>query len=493
VNTVNLADVFVGISDRFRDRPAIITSEMRLTFGELIARAARSARELRHRGVEPGANVGLATRENGDAIVAMLAVWMLGATAVPIDFRAKDGERNKFAQEFDLKAIIQDSPPGETASYVSILMNEGWIETIARHDDRPLFHVGPSAPAFISLTSGTTGAPLGIVLDHDRQLFRMLFRHPISHGESAGVLVSATPLSFSGARNHVLSHMLDGGATYFLPPIFSAAEFGEAILQNQAVSVFAVPTIIRGLLDVYGNREALAFSSLRMLFSGGGMIRPEEKQRAKTKLSPYFLDCYSSGLSGWISFLQGEDVDTHADTVGRVLKQVALQIVDPDDNPLPIGEAGAIRVRTPSMARTTYRGVSRPSGDRIRDGWIYPGDIGVVDADRFLRIVGRTSDIINRGGVNVHPSEVEAAILEFSGVREAAVVGFSTIREGEEIAAIVVAGPEVSETALNAHCRKRLTPDKCPRKFVFVSELPRNANGKIARAGLLALVEEKTS
>lgn len=123
-------------------------------------------------------------------------------------------------------------------------------------------------------------------------------------------------------------------------------------------------------------------------------------------------------------------------------------------------------------------------GDRIKGGWVYPGDFGAVDEAGFLCVIGRTSDVIIRGGTNVHPSEVEVVLAEHEGVKDVAVVGFAAPREGEEIAAFVVASGNLTEAALIAHCRARLSPDKRPRRFVLMTELPRNANGKIVRAQL---------
>jgi acyl-CoA synthetase (AMP-forming)/AMP-acid ligase II len=190
-----------------------------------------------------------------------------------------------------------------------------------------------------------------------------------------------------------------------------------------------------------------------------------------------------------MTVLYGADIDARPETVGRVLPHVTLEIVGEDDRPLPAGEVGAIRVRSPAVGRAIY-GTARDAGDQIKNGWAYPGDTGAVDGDGFLQLMGRSSDMIIRGGVNVHPSEVEAVLAELEGVKDVAVVGFAKSREGEEIAAFVVSSPELTEAALNAHCRGRLVSHKRPRKFVFVSDLPRNANGKILRTELRKRLEE---
>jgi acyl-CoA synthetase (AMP-forming)/AMP-acid ligase II len=167
-----------------------------------------------------------------------------------------------------------------------------------------------------------------------------------------------------------------------------------------------------------------------------------------------------------------------------------LQVVDDQDRVLPPGEAGNIRVRAPGMARTMYGGAApRASGDTLKEGWAYPGDIGVLDDKGYLRLMGRSSDLIIRGGANVHPSEVEAAIADLAGVREVVVVGFTKLPEGQEIAAFIVGSDDLTEAALIAHCRVRLGPDKRPRRFLFVKDLPRNPNGKISRAELRKQLE----
>ena len=162
----------------------------------------------------------------------------------------------------------------------------------------------------------------------------------------------------------------------------------------------------------------------------------------------------------------------------------------PTTTSLPPGEAGVIRLRSPGMARSIYGGVTRGSGDKFKGGWAYPGDIGALDTDGFLQLLGRTSDLIIRGGANVHPSEVELVIADCAGVQDVAVMGFTKLPEGEEIAAFVVSSGTLTEAALDAHCRTRLAPDKRPRKFVFVADLPRNANGKVLRAELRKQLEE---
>jgi long-chain acyl-CoA synthetase len=487
LNSVNLADVFVGLASRWPDRRAIVSPHLILSYSQLVARSAQSARELRLRGIIAGAKVGTSIRDGAETVVLMVAIWMLGATAVPIDFRTNAVERRRLAGEFNLIAILEDRQM-PAAGYDSILIDASWAELIAQHDGSPTWtsEEGPVAAALISLTSGTTGRPMGIVLDHERVLLRSISDPSSRYGAT---LLNPLPLSFSASRSHTLAALLHGAAVFFHPVPFSAQELAEAILAWKISSLCTVPTIVRNVLECFGERSSPAFDGLDALYCFGAPILPEEKRQVRAALCANFIQEYGSSLSGPISSLFGSDLEVRADTVGRPLPYVALQIVDADDKVLPSGEAGTIRVRSPGMARTIHGETTRASGDKLKAGWAYPGDIGTIDDNGFLRLLGRTSDLIIRGGVNVHPSEVEIVIGEHEGVREVAVVGFAKLPEGEEIAAIVVPSGNLTEAALIAHCRTRLSPDKRPRKFVFVTKLPRNTNGKVSRAELRQKLE----
>jgi long-chain acyl-CoA synthetase len=486
LNSVNLADVFVAMASRWPDRPASISQQRTLSFAELAARAAQAARELRSRGVVAGVNVGISIRDNAESLALMIALWMLGATAVPMDFRTNGPEKNLLAKEFSLAAIIEDrQPPG--AEYQSIAVNQSWTETLAKHDESPVFSGEEGiGPAFISLTSGTTGRPKGIVIDHERMLLRSVF----DAERLEGPLLNPLPMSFSASRTHAFSALLQGSAVYFYPLLFSAQQLADTLLAGEAKSLCAVPTIIRNIFDLFGDSSTPAFPDLEALYCFGAPMAPAEKVRAKRSLCANFVQVYGATICGRISALSGPELETRSDTLGRVLPHVLLQIVDADDRVVPPGEPGTIRLRSPGMARSIHDAGMAGSGDSFKGGWAYPGDLGALDADGFLQLLGRTSDLIIRGGANVHPAEVELIIGECKGVADVAVVGFTKLPEGEEIAAFVVSSGGLTEAALDAHCRTRLAPDKRPRKFVFVPDLPRNANGKVLRSELRKQLEQ---
>jgi acyl-CoA synthetase (AMP-forming)/AMP-acid ligase II len=486
MSSVTLADVFVGLATRWSDRTALISPSLNLSYSELIGRAARTARELRSRDIVAGTNVGIAICDGAENVVCMIAIWMLGATAVPIDFRTTSGERKSLSREFDIRAILEDRQMLD-AGYRSILVDSNWTALIARHEASPVWPHRSRAAALISLTSGTTDQSVGIILDHEGALLRSICDLSLAYGDC---LLNPLPLSYSASRSHTFSALLHGSSVFFPPAPFSTEELANTIMARRVTSVCAVPTILRSFLQHFRSRSAPLFFTLDALYCLGAPMRAEEKLRAKQILSKYFVEDYGTSLAGRISSLHGADLDQRPDSVGRVMPYVALEIVDSNDGALPVGEAGIIRVRAPGMARGIYGATSRASGDKLIDGWAYPGDIGVMDDTGFLRLLGRASDLIIRDSINVHPSEVELIIAAHEGVHEVVVVGFEKLHEGQEVAAFIVPSGNLSEANLVAHCRTFLSPDKRPSKFVFLKELPRNANGKVSRVRLRQQIEQ---
>jgi len=476
---VDLADIFAALAGRWPERRAVVSTSLTLTYAQLLARAAQTAREFQSRGIGARARIGISLRDSAESVACMLAIWMLGGTPVPIDFRMPLAERNRLAGEFALDAIIEDRQ-APTSDSRSIVVDPSWCDVIARHATTPLWSDRTErAPAIISLSSGTPARPVGFVLDHESMLFRSMFEpfHLIGCA-----LLNTLPLSFSASRTYTFGALLQGSTVHFHPILTSAEALREAISHTKVTSVTAVPTTIRNLLELAGERATPLFEELHAFFAVGAPVPTAEKPMAMKFLCRNFVDGYGASVCGSISALYGSDLEANPDSVGRILPHVAVQIVNDQDEVLPPNQSGIIRVRSPGAANGIVWAHLRGSGDTIKQGWAYPGDIGVIDSSGFLRLLGRTTDLIIRGGANVHPAEVEAVIAEHEGVREVAVVGFANAREGEEIAAFVVPTGHLTELALIAHCRTRLPPDKRPRRYLFLPELPRNANGKIVRA-----------
>ncbi len=485
---VSLADLMLGCARAYEGRIALSDDVRALTFRQTVEQAAQLAHVLGEHGIGPGDQIGVALRDSIDVIVVMVALWMLDAVVVQLDFRGRVDDRNRLATAFDLAAVIEDrSLPG--ATYRQINLRDCEPRARSRPVTPPAETAAHDYPALISLTSGTTGEPIGMVTSHRALVVRYLGYGIEVPYPSMSRYLNAFPLSFSASRNHTFGNLLRGNEVIFHPPTFGAGELIEKVNSLGIGFLFAVPATVREMLDVVGKVSTPALPSLQSLYCGGSHMPAADKLAAASELSPFFSHGFASTTTGTVSILRGADLKAYPDTEGRVLPSVRAEIVDGEGRVMPAGEIGALRVRSPGAVDSIYKDRDRASGDRIRDGWGYTGDLGIIDAHGFLTIKGRTSDMIIRGGANVYPAEVETVIGMLAGVAEVAVAGFASRALGEEIAAFVVAAPGVTEGMLVAHCRTHLPPDKRPRRFVFLEALPRNASGKVVKRDLQRMLE----
>jgi acyl-coenzyme A synthetase/AMP-(fatty) acid ligase len=186
---------------------------------------------------------------------------------------------------------------------------------------------------------------------------------------------------------------------------------------------------------------------------------------------------YGAAAIGPIAVLRSDEIPLQPASVGRPFSLIEVEIVDENDQPLPYGLTGQLRCRGPSLTTTIPNSPATPLLE-FRNGWYYPGELGMVDAG-YVFLQGRTSEVIFRSGAKIFPSEIEAVLQDHASVAEAAVVGRALPNNEQEVAAYVVVKAEVTTGQLLAHCRQRLTPYKVPREIQIVSELPRNPSGKV--------------
>ncbi|MBY6153797.1 acyl--CoA ligase [Vannielia litorea] len=475
------ADVFLAHGRTLAEKPALRADGRSWSFGELAAEAAKTANAMAALGIGAQDRVGITTRRGSTCVLESIALWMLGATVVPLDFRMPPAEVARIAEEFSLSTVFADRALCLSGRQ-EIVRDGAWVAAIEAAS--PLPPEAPAEPglAILSLTSGTTGRPIGIALTHTQFVLRTSQYGRVAVGRNP-IFACAGLMSFSAVRNHTFGQLLAGNTVIFYPPMMDASEFIERLRADRATNTFTVPTTARAMLTEAAGASSPVLPDMSCLYTGGADMSAEDKLAAHRLLTPGFLLCFSSSITGTCSILTGDDLLAQPDTDGRLLDGVRVEIVDSADRPLPDGEIGHMRVRSVAMASQLIGGAGREAGDKLKGGWAYTGDLASVSGN-FLSIRGRSGDFIVRGGANVYPSEIEHAVMSLSGVRECAAVGFASEREGQEIAAFV-AGEGLSEDMLVRHCREHLSPDKRPRRIIFVEALPRNANGKVLRKELV--------
>jgi acyl-CoA synthetase (AMP-forming)/AMP-acid ligase II len=488
--THNLADAFTALASRWPARPAVLSPDTSLTFSQLVDRAARIAELLKRRGIGTGDRVGIAQTNTTQAFLLMLGAWLCGATALVIDFRTRAPERKKLADSLDLKFFVEDRPGPGAGSYEAVRSDGAWAEEEARASPSTVPVTALDNPiAVIGVSSGTSGLPQPVALSHSCLYTRAALVVTSPQWVRASRLIVTAPLSFTATRMNVLSCLLDGGCVYFAPILISSEQLAESLLRTQATAMLTVPATVRGLMGLAGSVTPL-FPAMQYLMCCGAPMAAAEKVAARQALTPGFLENYGSTMAGMLALLESKDIEAHGNSVGRPLPHVRVQIVDGQDRPLPAGEVGAIRARTPGVGEpmSLGSGADERTSDLLIDGWIYPGDLGTLGDDGFLKIVGRSSDMIIRGGAKVYPSEVEGVLAEHAAVAEVAVVGWPDQKLGEEVAAFVVLRTSAQPQDILAYCRSKLHPDKQPRQVFIIEALPRNANGKLVKRELIDLL-----
>jgi len=436
---------------------------------ELEDASRRVAGRLREAGLRPGDRVLFSAGTSLGLVVAHVAALRAGIVVVPA---------NTAYRERELAHLVTDSAPA--AAVLDDPQRARWACTAAGGDllvvgpdvdlpdgeSGPLDVAQPEDPALIGYTSGTTGVPKGAVLSHANLL---------AGSESVGLawrwvaadrLVLALPLFHSHGLCVGLHGTLLAGASAVLVPRFDVDAVLDGAAEHEATLFFGVPTMYRRLARSPRLRE---LARLRLCVSGSAPL-PAELHRAITERSGQeVLERY--GMTETLMNVSNPyDGERRPGSVGLPLPGVALRLLD-----------GEILVRGPNVFGGYWR---RPdaTADSFADGWFRTGDLGAFDPDGYLRILGRSKELIITGGLNVYPREVEDVLLSHPDVADVAVVGTPSDEWGEVVTAFVVSRAErPAAEPLLEFAAERLAGFKRPRRVQFVDALPRNALGKVLK------------
>lgn len=462
--------------------PAVIGDAGTLTWSDFAALVRGIAEALSAEGVRRGDLLGIGLKDTPAHLAALFAAMRIGAVIVPVDWRWTAAETESLAAHFGLTRLMVEADAPEIPGPARIGVDAGWLaRAAALPGDAPLAEA-PELPMLLSLSSGTTGRPTGPMLSHAQMLARTENQLAALTFNQHDRYLLATPLYFGGGRSFALTHLIIGATLILRPPPYAPEDLVAAVARHGATSTFLVPTLIRRLLAL-PDAALSGLSGLRLLISSGAPLHPPERAEIARRLTPGFYEYFASTEGGGITVLAPADQAEHPDSVGRAAFMVEVEVVGEDHAPLPPGGEGAIRYRGPGVA-TGFFNDPEKSAEAFRDGWFYPGDLGRMDAEGYLTLLGRAKSMIIRGGVNIYPVEVERALEAHPAIAEAAVFGIPDAQMGEEVCAAVVAATPVEESALDAHCRARLAPYKIPKRFVFLEALPRNSGGKVVLSAL---------
>ena len=495
-----ISAILEGAAARHAASTAVVDGGRRWTYAELAQRVEARASEWRERGVARGDRVAVLDWNSAAYLECYFAAARLGAVLNPLNPRLAAAELAEILADSGAKLLIASR---ELSALAEAARAGTALEAVLAGEDEP--RAGGSAPppsparpqdlAQLYYTSGTTGRPKGVQLTHENVCV---------HAETAA---SELALSGNDRWGHFapLFHLADAWATFAITEQggvhvvarrFEPDPVLELIEKEKVTVTNLIPTMLKRLVESPRARTA-RLSSVRLVLSGGAPIAPAlvraildvfrceyVQTYGMTETSPYLtLGLLSERARG----LPAEELLQRRARTGRSFRAVELEVVDERDQPVPADDrtVGEIRVR----GRTVTPGYwNRPeeTAAAIRGGWLYTGDLAVIDAEGSVNIVDRKKDMILSGGENIYSVEVENALYEHPAVLETAVIGLPDVDWGEAVHAAVVlrAGTSAGAPELIAFCKRRIAAYKAPRSIEFLPELPKTGSGKIAKAEL---------
>ncbi|WP_036258835.1 malonate--CoA ligase [Methylocapsa aurea] len=466
------------------------------SYGDAVAASARSAAALSALGVKPGDRVAAQVEKSAAAVMLYLGAVRAGAIFLPLNPAYTLAEIAYFLSDAEPAVVICD--PDRRGELASLVAKAGapLLETLGA-DGRGSFADlcatqsgdfsdaarGPDDLAAILYTSGTTGRSKGAMLTHANLASNAATLVEAWRFTPADVLLHALPIYHTHGLFVAINTILFSAGRILFLARFDADEC--LALMPQASAMMGVPTFYTRLLrrpDVLRRASA----HMRLFISGSAPLLAETHREWVERTGHAILERYGMTETNMIAS-NPYDGERIAGTVGPPLPGVAVRIADPETGAdLGRDKIGVIEVKGPNVFKGYWRNPEKTAAEFRADGFFITGDLGKIDANGYVHIIGRAKDLIITGGFNVYPKEVEAEIDAIAGVVESAVVGLPHEDFGEGIAAIVVRTPGsgLDEAGVRSALENRLAKFKLPKRVIFVEELPRNAMGKVQKNAL---------
>jgi len=481
-------------ANRVGDREAIVTADRVWTWRELETDIADAAATLDAFGVGKHDRVAVLSANSAEFIIASHAASRLGAIVVPVNTRLAAPELAHILDDSGstvlafnpaesglaeaarrLTASVTLLSLGPSAHYPDLLAG-GHGDPI--HEDRAV----EEDDAFILYTSGTTGKPKGVLLDHHRAVWAAMAQIVSLGLRDGDRYLHLAPMYHSGGMTFLNATTLLGG-THIVVPKFDAGTVLDRIEKYCATWLFAVPTMYQQMLNCYeGNRGDLTSWRIGIFGAAPMPAAAIERLLAAFPNVAFFQQCgqTEAGPTGVYSTM--EQVRSRPLSSGHLAQPfVEARVVDARGNDAPPGQVGELVFRGEAITKG-YWNQPQATQEVIRDGWLHTGDLMQVYEDGAMRLVDRLRDVIITGGRNVYSAEVEQAIADHPEVSDVAVIGRPDPEWGETVIAFITAAARsgLTPASLRQHCASRIADYKIPREFIFAA-VPRNGSGKVQK------------
>jgi malonyl-CoA/methylmalonyl-CoA synthetase len=475
------------------DRVLMETDDGRsIAYGDMLARSAQLAHALRHLGVEPGDRVAVQVEKSPECVFLYLACLRAGAIFLPLNTAYTLTELGYFFGDAEPRLIVCDP---ERASDIAQLARASGAVTVAlgRNGEGSLTdHAaqqptdfddvarGPDDLAAILYTSGTTGRSKGAMLSHENLASNARVLVDQWRFTDDDVLIHALPIFHTHGLFVATNVTLMAGASMLFEQKFDASRV--VALLPRATVLMGVPTFYTRLLQQDG-LDAQAARNIRLFISGSAPLLAETHKTWRALTGHAILERYGMTETN-MNTSNPYEGERRAGTVGFPLPGVSLRITDPDSGAaLAQGKVGMIEVKGPNVFSGYWRMPEKTKAEFRGDGFFITGDLGIIDADGYVHIVGRGKDLIISGGYNIYPKEIESEIDALAGVAESAVIGVAHPDFGEGVTAVVVREPasQITGAEIVGAIAGQLAKYKHPKQVIFVDELPRNTMGKVQK------------
>ena len=505
---MNLFSLLDQTARRWPHAGAVYLGDERVqTWAQLRGRALSLATTLGARG-GTGARVAIATENCPEYLELMFGAWAAQAAVVPVNFKLHPREMAQIVEDADAAWVFASQELAEglrealRAPFCEriVIIGSDNYRSLFSAEPAELPSTDPQALAWLFYTSGTTGRSKGAMLSH-RNLMAMTLAHlaDVESIDEDCSQIHAAPMSH-GSGLYIPAYVARG-ARQVVPASqgFEPPEFLDLCESHPRCGAFLAPTMVQRL-RLAAQAAGRKPGGLRTIVYGGGPMYVEELKKSLAVFGNVFVQIYGQGESPMtITWLRREDHATDDDavlgSVGLPRTGVEVRVVGPDGQALAAGETGEIICRG-DVVMSGYWNNAAGTGEALRSGWLYTGDMGSFDERGYLTLRDRSKDVVISGGSNIYPREVEEALLAHPGVAEACVVGETDAEWGEVVVAFIVAvsGAPVFAQALDAHCLDRIARFKRPKRYHFIDSLPKNSYGKVLKRELrerLARAEER--
>jgi fatty-acyl-CoA synthase len=500
---------FERTAARVADRPALVSrhQDVRMTYAELDAAIDAVAGGLLRAGIGAGDRVGIWAPNCAEWILVQYATAKVGAILVNVNpaYRSHEleyvlrqsGVRLLFSasafKTSDYAAVVEEVAGGLDELERTIFVDRGeWAAFGAGEPDRDAIAARMASLSFddpinIQYTSGTTGFPKGATLSHHNILNNGFFVTELLHLTQEDV--TCLPVPFYHCFGMVMGNLgtlAHGGCVVIPAPSFDPGATLAAVAAERVTSLYGVPTMFIALLD-HEDFDAFDLGSLRTGIMAGSPCPIEVMKKVVDRMHMAEVAiCYGMTETSPVSTQTRVDdpLERRVGTVGRVGPHVEVKVVDPGTGlVVPRGEPGELCTRGYSVMLGYWEDAERTAEAVDPAGWMHTGDLATMDDDGYLNIVGRSKDMVIRGGENVYPREIEEFLYAHEGVADVSVIGVPDAKYGEELCAWVIArsGAALDEDAVREFCRGRLAHYKVPRYVIFADEFPMTVTGKVQK------------